>query len=453
MKALWRNAAILLAVAFAVALAWGLGQMRAREDAERMLSAQYQQAFFAAVDHVENVEVLLSKALVASTPEQVAQIFSDLREQAWAAQASLNRLPLLQGTLMRTSKFLTQVGDFGFSVARKAAQGVPPDGDTQELIRAMKDEARVLSAALGEIRREASGGPMPWEEVRRRANRTLREESKQLDESFFARLDQHFEQIPVIQYDGPFSDHILQREPKGLTGPEITEAQAEEAALSFAPLEGREDFEAVVTRRVRGEIEAYGVELRRRGSEDPVFVLDVAVKGGHVVWMLDREPASETKIRLEDAVERAKEFLEARGYENMVPTHAAFSDHRAVIPFVPEVDGVLIYPDLVKVSVNMETGKVAGFEALGYLMSHTERQLGRPKLSAAQALERVGGELDVRGEPRLALIPLETLEEVLTWEVEATLDGERFLIYVNAENGDQERILRLVETEEGEKTL
>src|SRR5690606_8467533 len=120
------------------------------------------------------------------------------------------------------------------------------------------------------------------------------------------------------------------------------------------------EYEASVVRRVDGEIEAYGVEIRPRGSEDPVFVLDVTVKGGHVVWMLDREPASETNVEIEEAVERARQFLAMRGYENMVPTYAARSDHRAVIPFVPEVDGVLIYPDLLKVSVSLETGDVAG---------------------------------------------------------------------------------------------
>ncbi len=453
MTAIWRIATLTFVVVAAAALMWGFGEMRAKEDAQRMLGARYQQAFFAAVDHVENVEVLLSKAMVATTPQQVAQVFSDLREQAWAAQANLNQLPLLQGTLMRTSQFLTQVGDFGFAVARKAVEGSPPDADTQELIRVMKNEAAVLSAALNEIHRDSADGAMPWMEIQRRANRTLRQESKELDETNFTRLERHFEQIPVIQYDGPFSDHILQRKPKGLVGPEITEAQAEEAALSFAPLENRSEFVASVVRRVDGEIEAYGVEIRPQRSEDPAFVLDVTVKGGHVVWMLDREPASETKIALGDAVERAREFLARRGFENMTSTYAAMSDHRAVIPFVPKVDDVLIYPDLVKVSVNLETGQVAGFEALGYLMSHTERQLERPKITADEALEQVSGELATKGEPRLALIPLETLEEVLTWEIEATLGDERFLIYINADDGSQERILRLVETEEGSKTL
>jgi len=453
MSTIWKAATGVLVALAVFALLWGYGEMRARADAERMLDARYQQAFFAAVDHVENVEVLLSKALVTTSPKQVAQIFSDLREQAWAAQGYLGQLPLLQGTLMRTSQFLTQVGDFAFSVARKAAEGVPPDTDAQELIRLMKEEAAVLSAALNEVQRESADGRMPWSEIRRRANRTLRSESKELDESHFARLERHFEQIPVIQYDGPFSDHILQRKPKGLVGPEITEAQAEEIALAFAPLEDRNDFAARVVRRVHGEIEAYGVEITPRDGEDPAYVLDVAVKGGHVVWMLDREPAARSVVSLDEAVERAREFLSARGFESMVPTYAAVAGHRAVIPFVPEVGGVRIYPDLVKVTVNLETGKPAGFEALGYLMVHTDRNLPEPRITKEEALERVNPVLRTSGEPRLALIPLETLEEVLTWEVEAFLDGEQFLIYVNAETGDEERILRLVHTEEGAKTL
>ena len=57
------------------------------------------------------------------------------------------------------------------------------------------------------------------------------------------------------------------------------------------------------------------------------------------------------------------------------------------------------------------------------------------------------------GEVRLAVIPTETLDEVLTWEVPASYGGDRFLVYINAQTGDEEQILRIVRTSEGETTL
>ena len=58
----------------------------------------------------------------------------------------------------------------------------------------------------------------------------------------------------------------------------------------------------------------------------------------------------------------------------MEPTYVSEAEKRRVIPFVPSQDGVRIYPDQVKVSVALDDGEVVGFEALGYLMAHTERR-------------------------------------------------------------------------------
>ena len=73
----------------------------------------------------------------------------------------------------------------------------------------------------------------------------------------------------------------------------------------------------------------------------------------------------------------------------MVPTYAMRADNIAVIPFAPEIDDVLIYPDLIKVNVALDNGEVVGYEALGYIMSH---HTGR-SLSPRSALKRQGRQL------------------------------------------------------------
>ena len=436
---------VLLAAALGV---WGLQQSNARAAAERELSARYQQAFFEALEHVENVEVLLSKGLIASSPEQVTRLFSDLRAHAAAAQVNLTQLPLFHGALMSTSKFLAQVADFGAQVARKAAAGEPPDGDAAEVMRRFREEAAALSAELHEIQKEAASGRMPWAELQRRARSELGGREAR-PATGFDRIEDRFEQLPVIQYDGPFSDHVLQRRPKGLTGEPVSERRAAEIALDFSPLEPKDELEAAAEQRVSGNIPGYRVVLRRRGDEKPLAVMDVSEKGGRVVWMLALRDVNEARLSLDEAKRRAEAFLRERGFGPMAATYASEAGNQAVIPFVPEVDGVLVYPDLVKVTVALDDGEITGFEALGYLMSHTEREIPEPALSAAEAKERIAPQLTVAGEPRLAIIPLDTLEEVFTWEVPATLGADRYLVYINALTGEEEHILRLVETGEG----
>ena len=289
---------------------------------------------------------------------------------------------------------------------------------------------------------------MPWEEVRRRASRALGGREAPSAPGF-DRIEDHFEQLPVIQYDGPFSDHVLQRKPKGLTGEPVSERRAEEIALEFSPLGPKGELVATAEQRVNGDVPGYRVALRRRGEEQPVAVMDVSEKGGHVVWMLALRDVKEARLSLDEAKRRAEAFLRERGFGPMAATYLSEAENQAVIPFVPEVDGVLVYPDLVKVTVALDDGEIVGFEALGYLMSHTEREIPEPALSAAEAKERISPQLTATGEPRLAIIPLDTLEEVFTWEVPATLGSDRYLVYINALTGREERILRLVETGEG----
>jgi len=88
----------------------------------------------------------------------------------------------------------------------------------------MREEAARISAALHEIQREAAKGSMPWGELQSRTRRRLRQEEQ--PDAGFTRLEDHFQKIPVIQYDGPFSDHVLQRKPRGLTGDDVSEEEA-----------------------------------------------------------------------------------------------------------------------------------------------------------------------------------------------------------------------------------
>ncbi len=132
----------------------------------------------------------------------------------------------------------------------------------------------------------------------------------------------------------------------------------------------------------------YGITASPREGDGPEVVLDVSVTGGHVVWMLTKRDVAASRISLEEAVERARRFLEERGFGEMEPTYAGAAENVAVIPFVRIQDGVRIYPDQVKVSVALDDGEVVGFEALGYLMAHTERRLPSP---AIRGRRRPGG--------------------------------------------------------------
>lgn len=439
----WRWATIVLSVLLLASLIWGGMQRMERVRAETLQAAQFQRALFELVAQVEQTELLLAKSLVSGTDAQRVLLLTDVWRQAFGAQANLNQLPLGTISLMRTSQLLTQAGDYAYLLARRAAQGEAISEEQWQTLGELQRQVGIVAQQLHDVIETAAGGRMSWDEMQRLTRRRLDDGPNSFRDGF-ERLELQLVEFPTLIYDGPFSDHIQQREPKGLTGGDIDAEQARRIAREFLPHD-LSDRDVHDRGEVEGPIPAFSVRAARR---DGLIDVDVSRQGGHVVWMLDNRAINETRMDVEEAVGRAQEFLKERGMPDMQPTWSSVVAHRAIVPFAFVQDDVIVYPDLVKVTVALDNGEVIGYEALGYLMSHHERDIPRPELTEEEARKRINPLLSV-GRGRLALIPLETLDEVLAWEFHAEADGDPYIVYINALTGDEERILKLLDTDEG----
>ncbi len=168
--------------------------------------------------------------------------------------------------------------------------------------------------------------------------------------------------------------------------------------------------------------------------------------------MLDSRSVGTTKLNMKQAVAKAESFLKRNGFINMTTSYYDISGGTATINFAAMENRVILYSDLIKVKVALDNGEILGFESQGYLMSHSERSLAEPALSAEQAAAAVNPHLTVDS-VRPALSPLESQREVLTYECKGTYKKHHFLIYINAETGEEERIFMLIESESGILTV
>ena len=94
-----------------------------------------------------------------------------------------------------------------------------------------------------------------------------------------------------------------------------------------------------------------------------------------------------------------------------------------------------------------------GYEGRGYLVNHRARELAQPAVTRQQAQEKVSSLLTVLSS-NLAVIPTRGEYEVLCWEFlcEAE-DGSHVISYLNAQTGNEEQLLLLLEDEHGTLTL
>jgi germination protein YpeB len=100
----------------------------------------------------------------------------------------------------------------------------------------------------------------------------------------------------------------------------------------------------------------------------------------------------------------------------------------------------------------LDNGDVVGMESRGYIMSHTDRTLPTNLISEDIARGSINKHLAI-DDVRLAIIPLDSKREVLCYEFRGSFNNQNYLIYINAETGAEEKILLLMETDEGVLTM
>ena len=115
-------------------------------------------------------------------------------------------------------------------------------------------------------------------------------------------------------------------------------------------------------------------------------------------------------------------------------------------------NGVIMYPDLIKVKVALDDGEILGIETTGYLNNHQERKISNAKISKEEAKKTLNKDLEITSEG-FAIIPTEWKTEIFCYEFKGKVDGQEFLVYINCENGREEDILVIKDTPNGTLTM
>ena len=435
------------AAAFAVSVGFGVQGYARAEDYRRQLDNGYRQAFTELTTAAGELDAALEKVTYATTPSLFASLCAQAYAKALAAQTALGELPYGNVELEQTAAFFAKAGDYAMAMARGAnGEGVCTD-ESRETLRGLAAAAGELSATLQALQLQLDGGALHPEDVAAAEARlaAAQEDGGPVTSgSAFQTVEADFPQVPTLIYDGPFSEHLSSRTPQMLEGlPQVTEEEARRAAAAFAGL-----WAEVFTRTSdgAGELPAWGFSALVDGGE---LYVEITKQGGQVLQMLSSRPVGEAALSRKEGVEQAAAFLEEHGYRDMAPSYFLEGDGILTVHFAPVLDGVYCYPDLVKVGVALDNGDVVSFEAHGYLMNHGAREPAAPAVSADEAAERVDSSLTVLSR-QLALIPTGGEYEVLCHEFKCqNADGGHVLVYVNAATGQQERILLLLEDENG----
>lgn len=413
---------------------------------KNLVQDEYNKSMYLAVSYINNVEVDLAKLLVTSTPKMSAVTLADIWKQANLAKECLEQIPVGQNSMANASKYLTQVSDFSYTLMKQNISDIKLTEEEYEKLKHIYEDSSKLSSKMSDIYDDLNAGRIKWDELEKIGNEELPDNDISNSISEVGKTFQNYE---GLIYDGAFSDHLLSSEPKFLLQKEISEDDAkkyiEEVVLNDEKID-KIEFKG----ESNGKIELYNFDVTLDSKQKRT--ISITKNDCKLYLMIGDKKVKEQNISVDEAKKRGMEFLNKLGIDNMTETYYQKTENMIVINYAATQDGVILYPDLIKVKISLDDGKVYGVEAAGYIFNHTTRNNLKPSISQEKAKSILNSSIEIISSD-LALIPTESNSEILTYEFKGKIDNREFLIYINADNAREEKVLLVIDNKNGVLTM
>lgn len=413
---------------------------------KNLVQDEYNKSMYLAVSYINNVEVDLAKLLVTSTPKMSAVTLADIWKQANLAKECLEQIPVGQNSMANASKYLTQVSDFSYTLMKQNISDIKLTEDEYEKLKHIYEDSSKLSSKMSDIYDDLNAGRIKWDELEKIGNEKLPDNDIS---NSISKVGKTFQNYEGLIYDGAFSDHLLSSEPKFLSQKEISEDDAkkyiEEVILNDEKID-KIEFKG----ESNGKIELYNFDVTLDSKQKRT--ISITKNDCKLYLMIGDKKVKEQNISVDEAKKRGMEFLNKLGIDNMTETYYQKTENMIVINYASTQDGVILYPDLIKVKISLDDGKVYGVEAAGYIFNHTTRNNLKPSISQEKAKSILNSSIEIISSD-LALIPTESNSEILTYEFKGKIDNREFLIYINADNAREEKVLLVIDNKNGVLTM
>lgn len=424
-----------------------------RMDYRNYLQGEYSKNLYGLINNLENIDDNLSKSAIASPKGQDTMLLGDIFRHSSLANEKLNSLPIPNEVTQGANKFLAQVGDYCYTLIRAKTEGRSLTDAEYKTIDRLQTQSAQLKQQLNNILADINSGNVKWGEIRKKVTGVMAVGNEQLISEKFTSVQKQVVDYPALIYDGPFSDNILEIKPKVNNLPIVSRDTAEGKVRQALGKYGINKIDLVNTGG-QPRIDSYTFNVSVNGREKGANITcEVSKHGGNLVYLLDNRRYNRPTMDEAKAAQLAAAFLRSIGFKDMQPTYSLKYEDNVVISFVHYLGNVPVYPEQIKLKVALDNGDVTGIEAEKYLIAYDpNRKIPTPKITELQARSAVSNRLAVN-KVRLAVIPTETNTEVLTYEFVGKYNNSEFMTYINANSGNPQRILKIINTPNGRLTI
>ncbi|MEH7380813.1 germination protein YpeB [Bacillus sp. JJ1533] len=423
---------------------WGYKEHQEKNAILIQAENNYQRAFHNLTYHIDLLHDKIGTTLAMNSRDSLSPTLADVWRITSEAHSDVGQLPLALMPFNKTEEFLSNIGDFSYRTAVRDLSKDPLSDEEYKTLQQLYKNAEDIQKELRTVQHLAMENNLRWMDVElalasgdKQADNTIIDGLKTVEKNVAAYSESDFGvTLTTTKKDGGKFPN--------LEGPQINEEQAKEVAKKFLGLKG--NVKMKVTENGEGSPNGfYSLEINDPKSKVNTF-MDITKKGGIPIWVIRNREVAKSTISLNDAYNRAQKFLKDNKFENFELFESAQYDNVGVFNFVSSMDGVRVYSDSIKMKVALDDGNIIGFTARDYLMAGKIETVGKPKISKEEARKTINPNLEIM-EDRLAIITNELDQDVLCYEFYGTIGNDTYRIFINAENGFEEKVEKLKNAE------
>ena len=166
----------LIVYAFIGAIAiFGMQMTNMYKREKQKVQDSYNKSMYELVNYIQNVDVLISKARITTTNIEVSKTLVDIWKQANLSKDNLAALPLNQNSMGNTSKFLSQVSDYSYSLMQKSISGKSLTEEDYTTLASINDNSIKITKTINRIYSNLNDGKIKWNEIEKQGDKNLSE--------------------------------------------------------------------------------------------------------------------------------------------------------------------------------------------------------------------------------------------------------------------------------------
>src|SRR5690625_115739 len=421
---------------------WGYQEHQEKNVVLIQAKNTYQRSFHDLSYHMDLLHDKIGTSLAMDSDERLSPQLVEIWRLTSEAQSDVGQLPLSLLPFNKTEEFLANIGDFTYRTAVRDLEKDPLSDKETKTLNKLYEQAGDIKKELREVQHLTLKNNLRWMDVQL-ALATQEEPADNTIIDGLETVEKKVEGFSEANQDSPLNgNETKEHNFNFLTGDKINEKEALKSSKKLFNVTNDNDL-TIAKSGEGADVPMYSISYR---NGDKNAYMDMSQKGGHPISLLVDRPVGDKKISLNEGTEKAKSYLDQFDFENMAISQSSQYDNIGVYSFLYADDDVHVYSDSIEVKVALDNGDIIGLNARNYFMNHTDRDIPEPDLTEEEAKDKVNPEVEIK-EESLAVIDNDLGEEVLTYEFLGVLNNETYRIFINAMDGQEEKVEKLAGTE------